>query len=376
MSLSEFLKQAYGAGATEKTIRAYLTKRNIAMAYGEYKSDSFKYSDDELASFYSENKDDYDYVNYRYFAIPFDIPEDADEDTKNQIVNEAKTKAEAMMNSVTDEASFITLAYENTPEEEKADFNEEDTYSKDLLKRFIDAELADWLYSADRKAGDKTVLQSEDHFTVLYMINRYRNEYNTVSVRHILIKTPAESETTDEAAAKAADDEAKKKAEDILAEWKSGEATEESFGGLANKYSEDPGSNTSGGLYSEFHKGQMYQVFEDWSYDSARKAGDTGIIKSSSGYHIMYYVGVGRPYWMVQAESTKRASDYDAFITAAKENYEVELNESAIGKISASPYTLANAASISYNTLPDTASTESPSGDDTADTSDNTEPGE
>lgn len=46
----------------------------------------------------------------------------------------------------------------------------------------------------------------------------------------------------------AKDAEAAQKAQDILDEWKAGDATEDSFAALANEYSQDPGSNTTGGL--------------------------------------------------------------------------------------------------------------------------------
>ena len=31
--------------------------------------------------------------------------------------------------------------------------------------------------------------------------------------------------------------------------------------------------------------------FEDWCYDSSRKTGDTGIVETTYGYHVMYFVG-------------------------------------------------------------------------------------
>ena len=42
-------------------------------------------------------------------------------------------------------------------------------------------------------------------------------------------------------------DAAKAEAEDILAQWEAGDKTAESFGALAEEYSDDPGSNTNGG---------------------------------------------------------------------------------------------------------------------------------
>ena len=80
-------------------------------------------------------------------------------------------------------------------------------------------------------------------------------------------------------------------AEDILAQWQAGAATEDFFAELANTYSMDPGSNELGGLYEDVQEGQMVAEFNDWCFDEARKPGDTGIVETSYGHHVMYFVG-------------------------------------------------------------------------------------
>ena len=42
--------------------------------------------------------------------------------------------------------------------------------------------------------------------------------------------------------------------------------------------------------------------FLNWSVDMIRQPGDTGIVESTYGYHIMYYVS-GEPYWLVSARA-------------------------------------------------------------------------
>lgn len=75
--------------------------------------------------------------------------------------------------------------------------------------------------------------------------------------------------------------------------------TEEYFAELANTYSEDDGSNTSGGLYDSVMQGQMVEEFDAWCFDESRNSGDTGIVygesSSYAGYHVMYFVGEGDP---------------------------------------------------------------------------------
>ena len=67
---------------------------------------------------------------------------------------------------------------------------------------FSSAVYADWLYSADRTANDVTVVEQENsgYYVVLFE-SRDDNAYNTVNVRHILIKVDDTSDT--EAMAKA-----------------------------------------------------------------------------------------------------------------------------------------------------------------------------
>ena len=116
-----------------------------------------------------------------------------------------------------------------------------------------------------------------------------------VNVRHILIRPEAaEDGTITDAAWAAAEQEANR----ILNEWKSGEATEESFGVLATTYTADTGSQSTGGLYEDVYPGQMVPTFNDWCFDETRQSGDTGVVKADYGYHIMYYVSQGDyAYW-------------------------------------------------------------------------------
>ena len=93
---------------------------------------------------------------------------------------------------------------------------------------------------------DTTVIEDTtgNAYYVVYFIDRYLDHAKTVDVRHILIRSSAETtdEMTDEEKATAEENakaEAKQKAEDIYAEWKNGDATEDSFAALAEANSED-----------------------------------------------------------------------------------------------------------------------------------------
>lgn len=79
-------------------------------------------------------------------------------------------------------------------------------------------------------------------------------------------------------------------AEKVYADWQAGDATESTFAALAITYTQDPGSQENGGLYENVTEGQMVPAFNDWCFDEARQSGDTGIVETDYGHHIMYFV--------------------------------------------------------------------------------------
>ena len=131
-----------------------------------------------------------------------------------------------------------------------------------------------------------------------YVESGITKDSKNVDVRHILVMPKGGitdetgvTEYTEEEWQACAD-----AADQILLQWQEGEQTEDAFAALANEKSEDPGSNTNGGLYQDVYQGQMVAEFEAWCFDETRAHGDTGIVKTTYGYHVMYFVG-NKPIW-------------------------------------------------------------------------------
>ncbi|MBR5536891.1 MAG: peptidylprolyl isomerase [Clostridia bacterium] len=104
-----------------------------------------------------------------------------------------------------------------------------------------------------------------------------------INVRHILISAE-DSTNADSMAA------AKQQAEDLYALWQQ-DPTEDNFITLATENTQDPGSQSTGGLYEDVYPGEMVTTFNDWCFDESRQPGDHGIVETEYGYHIMYFVG-------------------------------------------------------------------------------------
>ncbi len=106
------------------------------------------------------------------------------------------------------------------------------------------------------------------------------------------------------------------KALEIYNEYLNGEKTEDAFAALADQYSSDTASTskgenskTTGGLYEDIAKGQMVAPFENWVYDEARQPGDVGLVQTSYGWHVMYYVSSHEDAQWVETIRDKIVSD-------------------------------------------------------------------
>lgn len=117
---------------------------------------------------------------------------------------------------------------------------------------------------------------------------------NNINVRHILIQPEQDLDSDEDGTPDDSSEEAwaaaKKAADELYAQWQQ-DPTEEAFSTLANEHSTDPGSNTNGGLYEDVAPGQMVAAFNDWCFDESRQIGDSGIVETNYGYHIMYFAG-------------------------------------------------------------------------------------
>ena len=63
----------------------------------------------------------------------------------------------------------------------------------------------------------------------------------------------------------------------------------------------------------------MVAAFNDWCFDPARQVGDTGVVKTEYGYHVMYFSG-SQTLWQQYVESdyvTEKANAMADEIAAA-----------------------------------------------------------
>ena len=290
-TVNDYAEMNYGRGVNEKVFKGMYERYYYAFTYAENFAENEEVSADDIDAYYGENAERFDSVSYKTYFASGTAAEG--EDVK-AAMEEAKAKAEAVL-AGTEEAEFTEANYS--------------------VKASVSGTYADWLFDEARVAGDKELFETESGYYVVEFVEANDLHYNTVDVRHILVAPEDISNET-------AWQEALEAAEEYEAEWKELGGSEENFAEVAAKYSVDS-SAANGGLYENVFKGQMVTEFEDWCFDPARKAGDSEIIKTKFGYHIMYFSGVAEEYYSYVVDSAIRGERLNAHIDEIIEGVEV-----------------------------------------------------
>lgn len=314
-TVSGYIEAAMGHGVTKDVFVREATISYIAENYdSDHKndSDSKTYTDKELNAYKKKNESKLQSVDIKMFEC------DSEDD--------AKAFKKALK---ADGSNFAALAskYSSDDFDKKANKNSQETTYNDMARSTMEGLSVaistadddkkypglDWLYSSDRKAGDV----KQDSTTVVYVVKPvYMSDAKTVNVRHILIAPESSKSSDDSSSSKSAKDctdkewaAAEKKAKSILAKYNSGDKTSKSFAKLAKSNSSD-GNASDGGLYENIIPNQMVPTFNAWCFDSSRKAGDVGIVKTEYGYHIMYFEGKNdQAVWKYIAQQKLAADD-------------------------------------------------------------------
>lgn len=299
ISEKEYVRSIYGSYATMGRIEEYVKNDMVMNAYYQKLQEDNAPSDDEIQSYYEENKATYDSVDYRLTTIEADLPTEptelADPVEETAADTTGTTDGTAATDSTQDTAyqpSDAEIAKAMEDAKVLAD-DAEKTVAKDgeahenEKKSSVNYLISDWLFDDARKAGDTTVITNDNshcYYAVAFE-KRYLDETPSADVRVII---PTEDKT----------------GEEILEEWKSGAATEDSFAELCKKYTQDTSAVENGGLFEQVTKTGMTEELSNWIFDNSRQAGDTVAITVSDTTYVLYYIGQDQPEWKINIKNT------------------------------------------------------------------------
>lgn len=299
VSDKEYVRSIYGSYATMGRIEEYVKNDMVMNAYYQKLQEDNAPGDDEIQSYYEENKATYDSVDYRLTTIEADLPTEptelADPVEETAADTTGTTDGTAATDSTQDTAyqpSDAEIAKAMEDAKVLAD-DAEQTVAKDgeahenEKKSSVNYLISDWLFDDARKAGDTTVITNDNshcYYAVAFE-KRYLDETPSADVRVII---PTEDKT----------------GEEILEEWKNGAATEDSFAELCKKYTQDTSAVENGGLFEQVTKTGMTEELSNWIFDSSRQAGDTVAITVSDTTYVLYYIGQDQPEWKINIKNT------------------------------------------------------------------------
>ena len=176
-------------------------------------------------------------------------------------------------------------------------------------------------------ADDETVRAYFEAHKEEYASSGLSEDDMYVDVRHILI-TPEGGTAGTDGVTTYSDEEweaCREKAQKLLDDYLAGENTADAFAALAAQNTQDPGSAQTGGLYEKVYQGQMVAAFNDWCFDAVRQEGDTGLVKTEYGYHVMYFVR-SYPQWRYYAEQDWLQEQSNKIITDVVDKYDFTVN--------------------------------------------------
>ncbi len=288
-------------GFTAEDFTAAMELTTLASKMYEKATEDMAIDDAKIKEYFTKNEKYFKMVDYKAFVIPYGA------NGWYKEASAAKSAADHIAKATTtdafDKAVREVLSAIGAPatdiETELQSLKQTGMYYKDN-----DA-VCTWAFGSAKL--DSTYVAAGDGVYTVYQLTAlpYIDDAATVNVRHILLTKEGLG----------SDDAAKAKAEEVLAEWKKGEATADSFAALVTKYTEDPGSKETGGLYENVSKGEMVEAFDTWIFAEGRKEGDTDIVKTDYGYHVMYFAGEGSKAWELNAENAMVAENIDKLCT-------------------------------------------------------------
>jgi hypothetical protein len=167
ITINEYYKQTFGSVVTEKRVEKYLYNYLKATAVRDMLKEELAATDSEIESYYSQNKNDYDTVNYRSLVIT------ATDTSDSTALAAAKSKAEEMQGKITDEASFIQLCKEYA--DDTASYTSDETLSLNSDESYSsDDDVNVWAFDDARTAGNTTVIEdtSTGTYTVVYFLSK------------------------------------------------------------------------------------------------------------------------------------------------------------------------------------------------------------
>lgn len=351
LDFDAYIEKFYGSSVKERDIRDTLEIQLLASEYLESVRTEKKSQipESDLETYKTENAASLVKASYYYYTFDKDVAEDATEEEIAQAGTASKENADALLASINAAAdidakvtafkdgvkSFMTDKNANaetpvaddelttqieTATTEAANKTREDALSSGATPD--NSDFGAWAYDEVRAIGDATVVETGSGIYTVFLITKpaAADEAPARTVHHILF-------TADDYGS---DDAAKAAADAALAEYLKGENSAEAFKAFGeNNY------KTSYARFEDLTEDASYvEEFLNWIFEDGRAVGDTGVVKTEYGYHVMYLEN-DQPAWKATAIKSLIDGIMETYETEITTKYKdtIEIDEENIWKI-------------------------------------------
>ncbi len=309
-TLNAYLRVSYGSGINENNLEKWLLRDALAQKYAQEKEDELynSYTSEQINEEFNKNKNDYSFVDFRYYVFAVDAGEIKEGATEKEVKAaqekaEAKAKKEsnAFIKDIKSEKDFLKAAEaldkKNSKDDDsaaKTDVKETTLLEKCEYAAFVQnfsEKDAEWAFTS-AKAGDVKVLtQSQDgkvvNYYAIYMLKPVYKDTDVLSdIKAYTFAYASDASSSDKA-------ELKELAESIKAHWGahgSEGKTAHEFEHLVSHIAPDKAETYTCTNYADYN-GSLPDEVDEWVDAKERKAGDIELIETSSGLYLAYYEG-------------------------------------------------------------------------------------
>lgn len=315
-----FFSELFGAGCTAEIYREYLLLNTTAKLYQAQKLNSLQFNDQEINDYYAGDPLSFREVSFQMFDLSASLTASEDDP-----MDACRQLAESMAAAVTDEKSFNELCKQFVPEEEHIyydrgaiTFFRDKTY-EELGKK---ATYRDWLFDEARQPGDLACIsyttEEDQGWYVVRFVEQTDLNYPTVNFHQILVENYSSDAVSREAL--------QATAQTIYDAYLSGEQSEEAFLALVQR---NPSGSTYSGTYNDAAHGALRNAYESWLFDPARQPGDTVLLESEQGFHVMYFSGKGDTHFKKKVIEAMTEDSFNTWLAEITQSQTPIIDEAA-----------------------------------------------
>ena len=351
-SVNADLRASYGSGINENSLEKWLLRDALAQKYAEAKELELynSYTTEDINAEIKANKNDYSFIDMRYYVFEVDAGEIKDGATEKEVKAatekaqaKAEKEAEAFIKDIKSEGDFLkaAVALDNKDVKDKKDKVTVDDVKKSTLlekceyaafvQNFSEKD-AEWAFSSDRKAGDMKIIaqkQGEDvvaYYAIFFLKTAYKDTTVLSDLKAYAFTYATDASSSDKALVK-------EEATALFNEWKklpAEEKTAEEFAHLGHHVAEEGKEAVACNDYADYN-GTLAEEVDTWANNKARKPGDVELIETKTGLYVVYYEAKNEEAnWEISVRTALRDKDFDDYAESLVKSEEYALEKDGV----------------------------------------------